>query len=195
MIQRFLRLTVIRYVSLRTVDRERYRKKETLNRGATFVQFATEIKPPSLLFFFFLPIVTVATLNYRDANANEETLHVFSNRKNTFKGSGGRAWFTIIENKDLPVILCLKKVEVLLDTIAQLADREFILLAGLRWTLKHQIKRIRLASRSIRNVFYSSKRTACRSLYIKIVPKDKRTNFHARTLYLTTWPRKNAKHV
>ena len=130
-------------------------------------------------FFFFLLIVTVATLNRRDANANEETLHVFSNRKNTFKGSGGRAWFTIIENKDLPVILCLKKVEVLLDTIAQLADREFILLARLWWTLKHQIKRIRLAARSIRNVFYSSKRTACRSLYIKIVPKDERTNFHA----------------
>lgn len=158
------------YLFERLIEKDTERK-EKLNRGATFVQFATEIKP-RFLFFFFLLIVTVATLNCRDANANEETLHVFSNRKNTFKGSGGRVWFTIIENKDLPVILRLKKVEVLLDTIAQLADREFILLAGLRWTLKHQIKCIRLAARSIRNVFYSSRRTACRSLYIKIVPKD-----------------------
>lgn len=43
-------------------------------------------------------------------------------------------------NKDLPVILRLKKVEILLDTIAELADREFILLTWLRRTLKHRVK-------------------------------------------------------
>lgn len=54
------------------------------------------------------------------------------------------------------MILRLKEVEILLDTIAQLADREFILLTWLRRTLKHRIKTWGSARFRSKKIFYST---------------------------------------
>lgn len=77
------------------------------------------------------------------------------------------------------MILCLKKVEVLLDTIAQLADREFILLARLRWTLKHEIKRYgQFIRRS--NGFLFVETCYGPLAFTKTVSKNEQPNFHTR---------------
>lgn len=79
----------------------------------------------------------------------KKTLHAFSRVEQKKKKKltrrdderrGSLIYRQNIGNKDLPVILRLKKVEILLDTIAELADREFILLTWLRRTLKHRVK-------------------------------------------------------